>query len=87
LGWLLPSHFLIGAESLGNGRRVKGREAIADDAEGALDAAAVTGTLERRGRRLLHVVADRARWKAALTEARRKAEEPGGNLSATGEAA
>jgi hypothetical protein len=38
-------------------------------------------------KRLLHVVADRARWKAALTEARRKTQEPGGNLSATGEAA
>jgi hypothetical protein len=38
-------------------------------------------------KRLLHVVADRARWKAALTEARRKAQEPDGNLSATGEAA
>jgi hypothetical protein len=38
-------------------------------------------------KRLLHVVADRSRWKAALVEARRKAQEPGGNLSATGEAA
>jgi hypothetical protein len=38
-------------------------------------------------KRLLHIVADRARWKAALTEARRKAQETNGNLSATGEAA
>jgi hypothetical protein len=38
-------------------------------------------------KRLLHVVAERNRWQAALTEARRKAQEPGGNLSATGEAA
>ena len=38
-------------------------------------------------RRLLHVVADRARWKAALTEARRRAGPPGGELSATGQAA
>ena len=37
--------------------------------------------------RLLHVVADRARWQAALTEARRRAQEPDGNLSATGRAA
>ena len=35
-------------------------------------------------KRLLHIVADRARWQAALTEARRRAKEPGGNLSATG---
>ena len=35
-------------------------------------------------KRLLHVVADRARWQAALAEARRRAQEPGGNLSATG---
>jgi hypothetical protein len=33
--------------------------------------------------RLLHVVADRARWKAALTEARRKAGPPTAELSAT----
>jgi hypothetical protein len=38
-------------------------------------------------KRLLHVVAERNRWKAALTEARRKAEDPAANLSATGEAA
>jgi hypothetical protein len=38
-------------------------------------------------KRLLHVVAERNRWQAALTEARRKAQESGGNLSATGEAA
>jgi len=37
--------------------------------------------------RLLHVVADRARWKAALTEARRRAGPPTGELSATGSAA
>jgi hypothetical protein len=37
--------FFAGAESLGSGRRVQGREAIACDAEGALDAAAVTRTL------------------------------------------
>jgi hypothetical protein len=34
--------------------------------------------------RLLHVVADRARWKAALTEARRRAGPPPGELSTTG---
>ena len=34
-------------------------------------------------RRLLHVVADRARWKAALTEARRRAGPPSAELSAT----
>ena len=34
-------------------------------------------------RRLLHVVADRARWKAALTEARRRAGPPAAELSAT----
>jgi hypothetical protein len=33
--------------------------------------------------RLLHVVADRARWKAALTEARRRARPPSTELSAT----
>jgi hypothetical protein len=37
--------------------------------------------------RLLHIVADRARWKAALTEARRRAGPPTGELSATGRAA
>ena len=36
--------------------------------------------------RLLHVIADRQRWHAALTEARRRANSPP-NLSATGEAA
>jgi hypothetical protein len=36
--------------------------------------------------RLLHVVADRQRWHAALTEARRRANGPP-NLSATGRAA
>ena len=35
-------------------------------------------------KRLLHVLADRARWQAALAEARRRAQDPGGNLSATG---
>jgi hypothetical protein len=39
------------------------------------------------GQRLLHVVADRARWKAALTEARRRAGPPTGEPSATGRAA
>ena len=38
-------------------------------------------------RRLLHVVADRARWKAALTAARQRARPPTGSLSATGVAA
>jgi replication initiator protein RepSA len=38
-------------------------------------------------KRLLHIVADRARWQAALTEARRKAQEPDANLSADGRAA
>jgi hypothetical protein len=38
-------------------------------------------------RRLLHVLADRARWQAALTEARRKAQEVTDNPSATGRAA
>jgi len=38
-------------------------------------------------KRLLHIVADRTRWKAALDEARRRAGEPDGNLSATGRAA
>jgi hypothetical protein len=37
--------------------------------------------------RLLHVVADRARWKAALAEARRRAGPPTGELPATGRAA
>ncbi len=39
-------------------------------------------------RRLLHAVADRARWQAALVEARRKAAAGGGDgISATGRAA
>ena len=38
-------------------------------------------------RRLLHVLADRARWQAALTEARRRAQDATGDLSATGRAA
>jgi hypothetical protein len=38
-------------------------------------------------RRLLHVLADRARWQAALTEARRKAQEATGGPPATGRAA
>ena len=37
--------------------------------------------------RLLHVVAERARWKAALDEARRRSGPPGEELPATGEAA
>jgi hypothetical protein len=37
--------------------------------------------------RLLHVLTDRARWQAALTEAGRRAQEDTGNLSATGWAA
>jgi hypothetical protein len=43
--------FLIGAESLVSGRRVKGRVATACDAVDALDAVAATGTLTSRGRR------------------------------------
>jgi hypothetical protein len=39
------------------------------------------------GRRMLHVLADRARWHAALIEARRRAGEAGGHLPATGRAA
>jgi len=39
------------------------------------------------GRRMLHVLADRARWQSALAEARRRADEATGNLSATGKAA
>ena len=39
-------------------------------------------------RRLLHVVADRQRWQAALTEARRRAAlDADDDLSATGRAA
>jgi hypothetical protein len=37
--------------------------------------------------RLLHVVADRQRWHAALTEARARASGQDSNLSATGRAA
>ena len=40
-----------------------------------------------QSRRLLHVLADRARWQAALAEARRKAQEDTDNLSAAGRAA
>jgi hypothetical protein len=39
------------------------------------------------GRRMLHVLADRARWQAALTEARRKAQEATGDPPGTGKAA
>ena len=38
-------------------------------------------------RRLLHAVADRARWQAALNEARRRAQTSGDDFSATGRAA
>ena len=38
------------------------------------------------GRRMLHVLADRARWQAALVEARRRAQEAE-DVSATGRAA
>jgi hypothetical protein len=38
-------------------------------------------------KRLLHVVADRHRWKQALDEARRRAHDQEANLSATGRAA
>jgi hypothetical protein len=38
-------------------------------------------------RRLLHAVADRARWQASLAEARRRVQEAAGDLSATGRAA
>jgi hypothetical protein len=38
-------------------------------------------------RRLLHAVADRAQWQAALNEARRRAQAGRDNLSATGRAA
>jgi hypothetical protein len=40
-----------------------------------------------RARRLLHAVADRARWQAALNEARRRAQAGNDNLPATGRAA
>ena len=39
------------------------------------------------GRRMLHVLADRARWQAALAEARRKAQEATGDPPSTGRAA
>ncbi len=38
-------------------------------------------------KRVLRVVADRARWQAALTEAKRRADDPANNLSAEGRAA
>jgi hypothetical protein len=38
-------------------------------------------------RRLLHIVADRAHWQAALREARRRADQAIAQLSATGKAA
>ena len=38
-------------------------------------------------RRMLHVVADRARWQAALAEARRRACKSDGNISADRRAA
>jgi hypothetical protein len=38
-------------------------------------------------KRLLHVVGDRARWQAALDEARRRARDQEANLSATGRVA
>jgi hypothetical protein len=44
-GVLVFPVLLAGAGSQGSDRRVRGREAIACDAEGALDAAAATGTL------------------------------------------
>jgi hypothetical protein len=39
------------------------------------------------GRRMLYVLADRARWQAALTEARRKSQEVTGDSPDTGRAA
>jgi hypothetical protein len=39
------------------------------------------------GRRMLHVLADRTRWQAALAEAKRRAEEATGDLPATRRAA
>ena len=39
------------------------------------------------GRRMLYVLADRARWETALAEARRRSSEATGDLSATREAA
>jgi hypothetical protein len=38
-------------------------------------------------KRLLHIVADRNRWQAALDEARRRARDQEGKLSASGRAA
>ena len=38
-------------------------------------------------RRLLHIITDRARWQAALDEARRRAQDGTGELSAIGTAA
>jgi len=38
-------------------------------------------------RRLLHVVSDRITWRQALNEARRRADQPASDLSATGRAA
>ena len=45
------------------------------------------GDFMTHGRRMLYVLADRARWHAALAEAKRRAEEATGDLSATGKAA
>ncbi len=39
------------------------------------------------GRRMLHVLADRAKWNASLAEARRRVGEATGNLSAIGKEA
>jgi len=39
------------------------------------------------GRRMLYVLADRARWETALAEARRRSDDATGDLSATGRAA
>jgi hypothetical protein len=49
--FLFLAHLPHSRESLVSGRRVTGREAIACDAVGVLDAVAATGTLVRRGRR------------------------------------
>jgi hypothetical protein len=48
---LISPVILVGAKSLVSGRRVTGREAIACDAVGVLDAVSTTGTLVGRGRR------------------------------------
>ena len=48
---LLLAHLPHRRESLVSGRRITGREAIACDAVGVLDAVAAAGTLVRRGRR------------------------------------